>query len=121
MRTWLHRIATNERRMLRRRKVPVSLDELLEEAATAPAEPFQVPAGWLDPEDAAVEAETRRQVVAALAGLPDRYRTAVVLKDGFWLPLKAWPRPWASPCRRSGRCCTGWATLRESLSAPQSR
>jgi RNA polymerase sigma-70 factor, ECF subfamily len=56
LRTWLHRIATNECRMLRRRKVPASLDELLEDA---------------------VEAETRRRVVAALAGLPDRYRTAV--------------------------------------------
>src|SRR6266540_4196793 len=42
LRTWLHRIATNECRMLRRRKVPLSLDELLEEAAIAeqpPSEP----------------------------------------------------------------------------------
>jgi DNA-directed RNA polymerase specialized sigma24 family protein len=42
------------------------------------------------------EAETRRQVVAALAGLPDRYRTAVLLKDGR-------------------------SALREGLFAPQSR
>jgi RNA polymerase sigma-70 factor (ECF subfamily) len=85
LRTWLHRIATNECRMLRRRKVPASLDELLEEAATAPGEPFQVPAAGPGPEDVAVEAETRRMVVTALAGLPDRYRTAVLLKDGLGL------------------------------------
>ena len=71
--------------MLRRRKVPASLDELLEEAATAPGEPFQVPAAGPGPEDVAVEAETRRMVVTALAGLPDRYRTAVLLKDGLGL------------------------------------
>jgi RNA polymerase sigma-70 factor (ECF subfamily) len=88
LRTWLHQIATNECRMLRRRKVPVSLDELLEEAATAPAEPFPVPAAGPDPGDAAVEAETRRQVIAALGGLPDRYRTAVLLKDGLGLPAE---------------------------------
>lgn len=86
LRTWLHRIATNECRMLRRRKTPASLDELLEAAATAPGEPFQVAATGPSPEDAAVEAETRRRVVTALAGLPDRYRTAVLLKDGLGLP-----------------------------------
>ena len=83
LRTWLHRIATNECRMLRRRRVPLSLDQLLEEAATAP----QQPAGP-GPEDAAVEADTRRRVVTALAGLPDRYRTAVLLKDGLGLPAE---------------------------------
>jgi len=86
LRTWLHRIATNECRMLRRRKVPLSLDELLEEAATAPHQPAEPQASGLGPEEAAVEAETRRRVVAALAGLPDRYRTAVLLKDGLGLP-----------------------------------
>jgi RNA polymerase sigma-70 factor, ECF subfamily len=29
-----------------------------------------------------VEAETRRRVLTALAGLPDHYRTALLLKDG---------------------------------------
>ncbi len=85
LRTWLHKIATNECRMLRRRKVPLSLDELLEEAATAPQRPGEPRAQELGPEEAVVEAETRRRVVAALAGLPDRYRTAVLLKDGFGL------------------------------------
>lgn len=85
LRTWLHRIATNECRMLRRRKAPLSLDELLEEAATAPQRPGEPPSREAGPEEAAVEAETRRAVVAALAGLPDRYRTAVLLKDGLGL------------------------------------
>ena len=85
VRTWLHRIATNECRMLRRRKAPLSLDELLEDAATATHRPAEPPAGEPGPEEAAVEAETRRQVVAALASLPDRYRTAVLLKDGLGL------------------------------------
>lgn len=88
LRTWLHRIATNECRMLRRRKVPLSLDQLLEEAATAPQQSADPRAPGPDPEEAAVEAETRRRVVAALAGLPDRYRTAVLLKDGLGLPAE---------------------------------
>ncbi|MGE5291765.1 MAG: RNA polymerase sigma factor [Micromonosporaceae bacterium] len=85
VRTWLHRIATNECRMLRRRKAPLSLDELLEEAATAAHAPAEPPARETGPEEAAVEADTRRRVVSALAGLPDRYRTAVLLKDGLGL------------------------------------
>jgi RNA polymerase sigma-70 factor (ECF subfamily) len=87
LRTWLHRIATNECRMLRRRRAPLSLDQMLEEAATQqqPAEP---PATGPGPEEAAVEAETRRHVITALAGLPDHYRTAVLLKDGLGLPAE---------------------------------
>lgn len=84
LRTWLHRIAANECRMLRRRKVPLSLDELLDEAVTThmPGEPAAMGPG---PEEAAVEAEMRSRVVAALAGLPDHYRTVVLLKDGLGL------------------------------------
>ncbi len=90
LRTWLHRIATNECRMLRRRKVTLSLDELLEEAATAehrPPEPAasEPAASGPGPEELAIEAETRRQVLAALADLPDHYRTALLLKDGLAL------------------------------------
>ncbi len=89
LRTWLHRIATNECRMLRRRKVPLSLDALLEQAATAEHRPSEPAADQPGPEEttveAAVEAETRRRVLAALAGLPDRYRTALLLKDGLGL------------------------------------
>lgn len=85
LRTWLHRIATNECRILRRRKVTMSLDELLEKAATAPQRPGEPRAQEAGPEEAAMEADTRRAVVAALASLPDRYRTAVLLKDGLGL------------------------------------
>src|SRR6266536_3318449 len=85
LRTWLHRIATNECRMLRRRKVPLSLEALLEDAATAENRPPEPAAGEPGPEEAALEAETRRSVLAALAGLPDHYRTALLLKDGLGL------------------------------------
>ena len=85
LRTWLHRIATNECRMLRRRKVPLSLEALLEDAATAEHRPPEPAAGEPGPEEAALEAETRRSVLAALAGLPDHYRTALLLKDGLGL------------------------------------
>jgi RNA polymerase sigma-70 factor (ECF subfamily) len=119
LRTWLHRIATNECRMLRRRKVPLSLDELLEEAATAERQPAEPAAAGPGPEDAAVEAETRRRVVAALGGLPDRYRTAVLLKDGLGLSAEAVAAamgltvPAAKSVLHRAR-----AALRESLSVP---
>ncbi len=85
LRTWLHRIAANECRMLRRRKVPLSLEALLEQAATAERRPPEPAADRPGPEEAAVEAETRRRVLAALEGLPDHYRTALLLKDGLGL------------------------------------
>ncbi len=89
LRTWLHRIATNECRMLRRRTVPASLDELLADAATRPQPRTGPAAPGPGPEEAAIEAETRRRVVAALGGLPDHYRTAVLLKDGLGLSAEA--------------------------------
>lgn len=85
LRTWLHRIATNECRMLRRRKAPLSLDELLEDAATAEQRPREPADPHPGPEELAMEAETRRSVLAALEGLPDRYRAALLLKDGLAL------------------------------------
>jgi RNA polymerase sigma-70 factor (ECF subfamily) len=83
LRTWLHRIATNECRMLRRRKAPVSLDQLPD---LGQADIAGQAGSWMvtsDPEQAALAAESRRQVVSALSGLPERYRTAVLLKDGL--------------------------------------
>lgn len=85
LRTWLHRIATNECRMLRRRRTPLSLDAMLEDAVAAGRRPTEPAAGDLGPEEAALEAETRRRVLAALAGLPDHYRAALLLKDGLGL------------------------------------
>jgi RNA polymerase sigma-70 factor (ECF subfamily) len=89
LRTWLHRIATNECRMLRRRKTPLSLEAMLEQAATADHPAAEPRAQAPDPEEAAIEAETRRQVLAALAALPDHYRTALLLKDGLGLRAEA--------------------------------
>jgi RNA polymerase sigma factor (sigma-70 family) len=45
LRTWLHRIATNECRMLRRRKAPLSLGALRAQAATAEHRPAEQPRG----------------------------------------------------------------------------
>jgi RNA polymerase sigma-70 factor, ECF subfamily len=89
LRTWLHRIATNECRLLRRRKGPLSLEAMLEQAATAEHSPPGPQAQAPDPEEAAIEAETRHQVLAALATIPDHYRTALLLKDGLGLRAEA--------------------------------
>ncbi len=83
LRTWLHRIATNECRMLRRRRTPASLDEMLESLATGEGGAGEPPDPGPGPDELAAEAEARRLVVAALGGMPERYRTALLLKDGL--------------------------------------
>jgi RNA polymerase sigma-70 factor (ECF subfamily) len=70
--------------MLRRRTQPDSLDQVLDSVANA-GRPDQVPAGLSDPVALALEAEARREVVAALDRLPERYRQVLVLKDGCGL------------------------------------
>lgn len=85
VRTWLHTIATNECRMLRRRKVPSSLDDMVESGALGELDSGSYQP---DPEDMAVELETRREVLEAIGRLPDRYRCAVLLKDGQELTLE---------------------------------
>ena len=84
VRTWLHTIATNECRMLRRRAPSSELNEEIEHAL------FDglggSPSGRADPELLAIEAEERREVVRALQGLPERYQQVLVLKDGCGLP-----------------------------------
>jgi RNA polymerase sigma-70 factor (ECF subfamily) len=85
VRTWLHTITTNECRMLRRRKQASSLDDMFESAA------FDRPGveeRSVDPEEIALELETRREVLEAIGELPDRYRCALLLKDGQDLPLE---------------------------------
>lgn len=82
VRTWLHRIASNECRMLRRSKSPSSLDGLLE------ADLIDVEAAGLDPEEIVIELETRREVLAALDEIPDRYRCALLLRDGQGLSME---------------------------------
>jgi RNA polymerase sigma-70 factor (ECF subfamily) len=84
VRTWLHTIATNECRMLRRRVTPSPFDEALAAtlAANQKAKPY---APEQSPESLAIEAENRREVVAALDQLPERYQQVIVLKDGCGL------------------------------------
>ncbi len=83
IRTWLHRIATNECRMMRRRQVEVSLEQILESTAVEEeAEPLELPSDIPDPEEIVAEAEMRRLVLKALEKLPERYRTVLLLKDG---------------------------------------
>lgn len=83
LRTWLHRIATNECRMLRRRKAPASLDEMLEALATGEGLAAEPPDPGPGLEELVAEAEARRHVVEAVARMPERYRTALLLKDGL--------------------------------------
>ena len=82
VRTWLHTIATNECRMLRRRKQPTSLDgyfdTALEDGLSA-TEP--------DPEEVALELEARQDGLAGLEKLPADYRCALLLKDGQGLSV----------------------------------
>ncbi|MEA2001941.1 MAG: sigma-70 family RNA polymerase sigma factor [Actinomycetota bacterium] len=85
VRTWLHTIATNECRMMRRRATPDSLDLLLA-TAPDPTGSAAIPTPKDQPEDAAIEAEARRTVVAALERLPANYQRVLVLKDGCGLP-----------------------------------
>jgi RNA polymerase sigma-70 factor (ECF subfamily) len=83
VRTWLHTIATNECRMLRRKVAPGPFDEALEAALAATQKP--VLGQQQSPESLAIEAETRREVVTALDELPERYQQVLVLKDGCGL------------------------------------
>jgi RNA polymerase sigma-70 factor (ECF subfamily) len=82
LRTWLHRIATNECRMLRRRPTSLSLEQLLQTAATKEAPPLELPDEIPDPEEIVIETERRRLVLQALQRLPERYQTVLLLKDG---------------------------------------
>lgn len=76
VRTWLHRIAANECRMLRRRTPPHPLESLADTAGLD-----------VDPEELVVELETRREVLAALETLPDRYRCVLLLREGEGLSM----------------------------------
>lgn len=79
LRTWLHRITTNECAMLRRHRPTASLDELDSarwvdrNAGSAPRE---------DPEAAALEEVERGAVLAAIGGLPFRERLIMLLVAG---------------------------------------
>lgn len=83
VRTWLHTITTNECRMLRRRKQPTSLDGYLDSWVDG----HDVLGVNPDPEEMAVELETRREVLAGLEALPPNYRCALLLKEGQGLSV----------------------------------
>jgi len=82
--TWLHRIVVNAALMklrTRRRKPEEPLDELLPHFLEnghmeRPAQP------WSQPADRALESqEIRRLVLDGIAGLPETYRTILLLRD----------------------------------------
>ena len=56
---------------------------MLEALATGEGRGGEPPDPGPGPEELAAEAEARRRVVRALAGMPDRYRTALLLRDGL--------------------------------------
>ncbi len=86
LRTWLHRIATNECLMLRRRPPPAPLP-----AANAAAARTRMPDADEDvaerPDDALVEAEQRRLVLEAIDRLPQRERLVLLLAGGEGLAI----------------------------------
>lgn len=82
VRTWLHTIATNECRMLRRRKSPDPLDDYLDSAVEG-----TVGVPEPDPEELAIELESRKEVMDGIASLPEKYRCALLLKDGQGLTV----------------------------------
>lgn len=84
VRTWLHTITTNECRMLRRRRQPSSLDSYLDAWVDG-----DVVGENPDPEEIAVELETRKEVLEGLESLPSNYRCALLLKDGQGLSVAA--------------------------------
>jgi RNA polymerase sigma-70 factor (ECF subfamily) len=87
VRTWLHRIATNECRQLRRRRVPASLDQLLESSWLDQASPMDH-ARVADPEEYAIEAELRQAVLIGLGALPPAERAVLLLRDGRGLRIR---------------------------------
>lgn len=113
VRTWLHAITTNECRMLRRRKSPTSLDDYLDqvvEGRLGPVEP--------DPEELAIELETRREVMDGLAALPGNYRCALLLKDGQGLTVGETARLMdTTPAAVRSILYRARQTLREAISA----
>lgn len=85
VKTWLHAIATNECRMLRRRRQPSSLDQILDQASEGE---ISLMGESVDPEDLITELETRREILSAILRLPERHRCVLMLKEGRGLPLE---------------------------------
>ena len=83
LRTWLHRIASNECAMLRRRRPSASLDDL---AGSGWSSGDQGVAMAADPEASALDAAERQAVLGAIGHLPPRERLVLLLTVGEQLP-----------------------------------
>lgn len=81
VRTWLHRIVTNECRMLHRRSPQRSVEQILETGGEPEGTPIGLPR-VTGPEESVLQAELQAVVLAALAELPSDYRTILLLADG---------------------------------------
>jgi RNA polymerase sigma-70 factor, ECF subfamily len=68
---WLYRVTVNACRDLQRRKRPETPVEFAE----------NLPAGGMDPQQAATESERRRALEMSLRMLPEKERAALVLRD----------------------------------------
>jgi len=82
VRTWLHTITTNECRSLRGRAAAEAIEGYLDEVLAG-----EVSSAPPDPESLAIELETRKEVIDALAALPGNYRCALLLKEGQGLTV----------------------------------
>lgn len=85
VRTWLHRITTNECRMLRRRIVARSLDDILEHERLSAR--LHLSAGESNPEQLAEQHLFGESVVRAIEHLPARQQAAVILLEGAELDV----------------------------------
>lgn len=93
VRTWAYQIVVNIARARGRRDArTVPAGSLSEDGPTVDGDRFHgagpyaghwrtVPAPWREPEDSALDAETRDRIEAALDRLPGRQRAVIVLRD----------------------------------------
>lgn len=82
--TWLHRIVVNASLMklrTRRRKPEVSIEPMLPTFGEDGQHAIPPVAWTVSAEDALLRSETRDRVRAAIAELPESYRTALLLRD----------------------------------------
>jgi RNA polymerase sigma-70 factor, ECF subfamily len=79
--TWLHRIVVNRcldwRRSRSRRPLPLSLEEVISVGGNEPVDTRRA----MQPHHVLETKELREQLTAAIAAVPDVYRTVVVLAD----------------------------------------
>lgn len=119
--TWLHRVVVNAcldrlraQRVRAAEPLPDGLDERPPAAHVAAGSPRTAgaPGAPVDPQDAAIVAERRDRVVAALAALPVEQRAALVLVDvEGWSVAEAALALDCAPGTVKSRCSRGRARL----------